>query len=104
MVTLKDWGELWLNEGFANFFENSIPNNENDGEIQRNAQATLDFDYALRKDCFATSRPLSSIIDTPSEIHETFDGISYDKGGAILEMTANLMGAQKFRKGLNLVL
>ncbi|EYC35550.1 hypothetical protein Y032_1029g3436 [Ancylostoma ceylanicum] len=101
MVTLKDWGELWLNEGFANFFENTVLHDKKDGELYRSASAILEFDGALESDCFATSRPLSSIIDTPSEIFESFDSIAYSKGGAIIQMTANMMGSEKFRKGLN---
>ncbi|RCN49223.1 hypothetical protein ANCCAN_04638 [Ancylostoma caninum] len=101
MVTPNDWGELWLNEGFATFFENTWFYTKNGGDLHRTVHATLSFDTALREDSFATSRPLCSIIDTPSEIFETFDGISYKKGAAILEMTASLMGEQKFRKALN---
>ncbi|EYC27508.1 hypothetical protein Y032_0009g768 [Ancylostoma ceylanicum] len=101
MVTMKDWGEVWLNEGFANFFETAVFLNKNDGDLHRSLHAEISFDNALENDCFATSRPLSSVIDTPSEIFESFDSITYDKGGAIIDMTAKIMGRQKFRKGLN---
>ena len=37
----------------------------------------------------------------PSEIKEMFDGITYEKGGAVLSMLESYVGAEPFRKGVN---
>lgn len=59
------------------------------------------FEDALNADSYASSRPLYAIIDTNSEVEESFDDISYNKGGAVITMTVNMIGNQRFRKALN---
>ncbi|RCN49235.1 hypothetical protein ANCCAN_04650 [Ancylostoma caninum] len=101
LVTLKGWEDLWLNEGFANYFENTMLYKNIDGGLTFSRGNIFDFERALEQDSFASGRPLSSIINTTSEVHETFDSISYDKGSAIISMTAKIIGKKNFRKGIN---
>ncbi len=39
--------------------------------------------------------------NTPAEINEMFDGISYGKGGAVLSMVENYLGKETFRQGVH---
>ncbi|EPB75893.1 hypothetical protein ANCCEY_04998 [Ancylostoma ceylanicum] len=102
MVTLKDWNEVWLKEGFAKYFENTMLDNKIDNGLNLYGDlATMDFEKALEKDSFATSHPLCSSIETASEVYESFDDISYSKGSAIIAMTLKIVGEKKFKEGLN---
>ncbi|ETN72615.1 hypothetical protein NECAME_13806 [Necator americanus] len=47
-------------------------------------------------DSLAASRPLSSVIDMPVEIRESYDGISYDRGACIISMIHELHYLKKF--------
>lgn len=47
-----------------------------------------------------SSRPINIEVNTPSEISQMFDAISYEKGGAILRMCANFLGEEVFRAGI----
>ncbi|EYC20702.1 hypothetical protein Y032_0021g376 [Ancylostoma ceylanicum] len=101
MVTLKGWEDLWLNEGFANYFENVMPYEKKDRGLTLSSRGARDFERALQADSFASSRPLSSVITSTSEVYETFDSISYDKGSAVIAMTVKIIGKQQFRKGVH---
>ncbi|KAL6743521.1 hypothetical protein Aduo_016550 [Ancylostoma duodenale] len=102
MVTLKSWDELWLNEGFACYFENTKPYDKV-GKVLRMDHSSLRkrFEEALERDAFSSTRPLSALISTPSEVQETFDEISYAKGSAIIFMTVKMIGEEHFRRALN---
>src|SRR5207302_10881560 len=40
-------------------------------------------------------------VDTPAQIDEAFDAITYDKGAAVLRMVENYIGPDAFRRGVN---
>ncbi|EYB86171.1 hypothetical protein Y032_0284g1344 [Ancylostoma ceylanicum] len=98
MVTLKSWGELWLNEGFASYFERTKLYREVGSRLRRHDR---DIEEALEADSYWSTRPLSATINSPSEVKETFDTISYRKGEAIITMAARLIDEQHFRRALN---
>jgi aminopeptidase N/puromycin-sensitive aminopeptidase len=100
MVTMEWWNNVWLNEGFATWMENKPiaawrPDWTMDEEVARENQGTLDLD-AQR-----TTRTIRANADTPSEINEMFDGISYGKAGAVLLMVENYVGEETFRQGVH---
>ena len=104
LVTMAWWDDLWLNESFATFMaykavDHIFP------EWQMGTQYFIDtVGTALSMDQLKTTHPISVHVNEPSEINEIFDGISYEKGGSILSMLEDYVGAETFRKGLNLYL
>lgn len=100
MVTLAWWDNTWLNEGFANWMEAKPlaawkPEWNMTAEVANDLQGTLDLD-AQR-----TTRTIRARADTPDEINEMFDGISYGKAGGMLDMVENYLGKETFRLGVH---
>ena len=99
MVTMQWWDNIWLNEGFATWMENKPiaawkPELAIDQDVIAGNQGTLNLD-AQR-----VTRTIRAKADTPAEINEMFDGISYGKAGAVLLMVENYVGEETFRKGV----
>lgn len=100
MVTMQWWDNIWLNEGFATWMENkpvaawhpewNIPQ-----DVAEELNGTLNYD-AQR-----VTRTIRAKADTPDEINEMFDGISYGKAGAVLLMVENYLGEETFRRGVH---
>jgi aminopeptidase N len=63
--------------------------------------AIEDMDAALDLDSRATTRTIRAKTDTPDEINQMFDGITYDKAAAVLLMVENYVGEETFRKGVH---
>ena|SRR5579859_23887 len=100
MVTMQWWDNIWLNEGFASWMENKPiaawkPEFNISQEVAHDQQATLDLD-AQR-----VTRTIRAKAETPDEINEMFDGISYGKAGAVLLMVENYVGEETFRQGVH---
>ena len=100
MVTMQWWDNVWLNEGFASWMENKPieswkPEWNMMQEVVDGNQDTLDLD-AQR-----ITRTIRAKADTPDEINEMFDGISYGKAGAVLLMVENYLGEETFRQGVH---
>ena len=51
-------------------------------------------------DSLKTTHPIDVKVNSPAEIREIFDAISYDKGGCILRMLEHYVSEPNFRKGL----
>jgi aminopeptidase N len=100
MVTLKWWDNTWLNEGFATWMENKPveawkPEWNVPEQVALGNQGTLDLDAQH------ITRTIRAKAETPDEINEMFDGISYGKAGAMLLMVENYLGKETFRQGVH---
>jgi tricorn protease interacting factor F2/3 len=55
---------------------------------------------AMGLDALHSSHPIDVKVNSPSEIREIFDAISYDKGGCVLRMLESFVTEKNFRAGL----
>jgi aminopeptidase N len=100
LVTMQWWDNIWLNEGFATWMETKPvaamhPEWNLDQEEAAQLQGTLDLDAQ------PTTRAIRATANTREEIEQMFDGISYGKAGAVLNMVENYVGKETFRKGVH---
>ena len=100
MVTMEWWNNIWLNEGFATWMENK-PTAAWHPEWNVPQDVASDLDGTLNLDAARTTRTIRANADTPEEINEMFDGISYGKAGAVLNMVENYVGKETFREGVH---
>ncbi|XP_041031285.1 aminopeptidase N-like [Carcharodon carcharias] len=104
LVTIKWWNDLWLNEGFASYVEYLGADKVEQGWNVKDLIVLKDVYKVFAIDALTSSHPLSSDeieINTPAEINELFDAISYSKGASILRMLSNFLTERVFVKGLN---
>nr|CAD7453868.1 unnamed protein product [Timema tahoe] len=100
LVSPKWWGHLWLNEGFARYFQ-----------YFATAQVKTDWRYgeqfivrqvhqALSSDSLESSHPMTHEVSTPSEAWGMFSTISYAKGASVIRMAEHFLGSTAFQNGL----
>ena len=99
LLTTRDWGDVWLNEGFATFMEQIF--REEDLGVDEAAldrlgaqEATIDADRRTR-------RPIvwNKWVNDPIEVF--FSGHIYPKGATILQMLRHQLGDALFWKAMN---
>jgi len=94
-VTCKDWSHLWLNEGFATYYEDLYDRHKNGDDS---------FLYGL----FRSSRQVVSrdgngkpIVDrTYADADDQFDYRAYAKGGWVLHMLRSQLGERLYRRAI----
>lgn len=92
-VTCKDWSHVWLNEGFATYYEDLYDGHKNGPDsmlygLYRTARAIVSRD--------ADQRP---IVDRRYEdANDQFDYRAYSKGGWVLHMLRSQLGEGLFRR------
>jgi puromycin-sensitive aminopeptidase len=98
-VTMVWWDDLWLNEAFATWMAYKIV----DG-WRPDWRVWLDFDAgkaaALHLDALNSTHPIRGEVRNASEAGESFDLITYEKGGAVLRMIEGFLGEGPFREGI----
>jgi aminopeptidase N len=95
LVTCKDWGDIWLNEGFATFMElvwTESHYGRDQADYQRWTAAHQWFEEA-------------NLYTKPIVRHDfndsgEFDGNAYTKGGWVLYMLRHQLGEDAFYRGL----
>nr|AVZ46158.1 Aminopeptidase N [Otocyon megalotis] len=103
LVTLEWWNDLWLNEGFASYVEYL---GADYAEPTWNLKDLIVLNEVYRVmvvDALASSHPLSSPaseVNTPAQISEVFDSISYSKGASVLRMLSSFLTEDLFKKGV----
>ncbi len=100
LVTMKWWNDLWLNESFATFMATKFvdklyPEWELWDQFMEDAM-----NNAMGLDSLKSTHPVDVQVDSPAQIREIFDAISYDKGACILRMLEHYVGEPDFRRGL----
>ena len=99
LVTAAWWNDIWLNEGFARWMENKIT-----AEFQpawHGDISVLDTRAsALTADSVMSARRIRQAIETPDDIPNAFDHITYDKGATILQLFSDYLGSEVFQAGV----
>ena len=99
LVTMEWWDDLWLNEAFATWMEFKVVDAWRPGW-----QLWTDFErmktVPLHLDSLQHTRPIQAVVRSPEQANEMFDGITYNKGAAVLRMFEVFLGEEKFREGV----
>jgi len=103
LVTTAWWDDIWLNEAFASWMENKIVA-EWKPEWHIDATMVNDRLFAMGEDSLISTRKIRQPIESNDDIANAFDGITYQKGEAVIQMFETWIGKEKFRKGIQLYL
>lgn len=103
LVTMAWWNDTWLNESFATFMEQRLLAKWKP-EWQTKVDDQGSRNYAMWLDRLTTARRIDQPIEAKSDIASAFDGITYQKGGAVLNMFEHSMGEEKFRQAVRFYL
>src|SRR5438094_2096367 len=100
LVTMKWWDDLWLNESFATFMaykalDSMFPRWVVWQDFVRGETAG-----ALARDSLVNTHPIEVRVNSPTEIEEIFDDISYGKGASIIRMLEAYAGEDEFMHGV----
>ncbi|CAL8347790.1 unnamed protein product [Lota lota] len=99
LVTMRWWDDLWLNEGFATYMQYMSLQQEYPLLDIGNQFLAVRF-RALDKDALNSSHAVSARADTPEQVAEMFDSVSYEKGASVLLMLNASLPGGLFRKGI----
>ncbi|KAL4530099.1 hypothetical protein Ndes2526B_g04856 [Nannochloris sp. 'desiccata'] len=89
LVTMNWWNDLWLNEGFASYFEFIGADAAHPEEQFLDAYYSTDVVYALHFDSKKAAHPMSLVgtsVNHTDKIESLFDPVEYERGGAVLRM------------------
>jgi puromycin-sensitive aminopeptidase len=99
LVTMRWWDDIWLNESFANWMAYRVVE-----ALSPDYRIWDDFGVSagaiLGTDALASTHPIYKLAETPQDIEENFDQITYIKGCAVLRMVEHYLGADTFRAGI----
>jgi alanyl aminopeptidase len=99
LVTTNWWNDTWLNEAFATWMQQKLIS-EWKPEWNTRVDNTASKIFAARLDSLVTARKIRQEIETKGDISNAFDGITYEKGAAVIGMFESWMGPEAFRKGV----
>lgn len=99
LVTTAWWNDIWLNEAFATWMSAKLIAGWHPEWNTRvdNVGAKLG---AEAQDSLITARRIRQPIESRNDISNAFDGITYQKGAAVIGMFENWEGESEFRKGI----
>jgi alanyl aminopeptidase len=99
LVTLAWWDDTWLNEAFATWMEAKVINQwkpEWDGQVEVVASKV----GVMAQDSLDAARSIRQPIQSKNDIINAFDGITYRKGHAVLDMLERWIGEDTWRDGV----
>jgi aminopeptidase N len=100
LVTMSWWDDLWLNEGFASWMASKTANDLNPEWGALTQTMAFDRQGAMSRDARVTTHPIIQHVETPDQISQAFDDITYRKGEAVIRMLEGAVGPDAFRTGV----
>ena len=99
LVTLAWWDDIWLNEAFATWITQKIipqlrPEWDNGQSVGFSRKRSIGADR------LASARRIRNPVLVKTDIEGAFDGITYQKGAAVISMFEGWFGPDKFRDGV----
>jgi len=99
-VTCRDWFQLSLKEGLTVFRDQEFSSDMNSRAIQRIEDVRVLRSFQFREDAGPMAHPVRP--DSYAEINNFYTVTVYNKGAEVIRMMHTLLGAAKFRKGIDL--
>lgn len=101
LVTMKWWNDLWLNESFATYMSSLA---QDDATVFSEVWADFRVDKAgaYNLDQTIVTHPISAVVRNTDEAFTNFDDITYDKGASVMKELSQYVGAEVFKKSLQL--
>ena len=100
LVTMRWWNGIWLNEAFATFMEVAACDAYRP-DWERWTAFGVERSGAFATDSLASTRSVEFEVRSPSDCEGMFDVLTYQKGGALLRMLEQYLGAERFREGVS---
>jgi aminopeptidase N len=98
LLTCRDWSNLWLNEGFASYFDALFTEHEKGDDAFRLAMSS-----ALASYKNSDSRYRRPIVEARfGDPWQMFDGVTYAKGACVLHALRGLLGDNAWWSGIRL--
>lgn len=98
-ITLNWWDDIWLNEAFATWMQQKVTM-----KVHPEYRADLDritgAQGAMQNDSLVSARKIRQPITGNGDIETAFDGITYQKGAAVIGMFEGYVGEDVFQKGM----
>lgn len=98
-VTMPWWDDLWLNEAFATWMQSKVTQQLHP-EYRADLELINGANWAMQNDSLVSVRRIRQPITGNGDINTAFDGITYQKGAAVLNMFERYLGAEAFRQGV----
>src|ERR1700728_1354039 len=99
LVTTAWWDDIWLNEAFASWMASKVIHHWkpewNTLIDEQNTRLG-----AMDQDSLVSARKIRQPIESNDDIANAFDGITYDKGEAVIGMFERFMGEEAFQHGV----
>ncbi|MFT5727480.1 MAG: aminopeptidase N [Desulforhopalus sp.] len=99
-VTCRDWFQLSLKEGLTVFRDQEFSSDMNSRAVQRIDDVRLLRNVQFREDSGPMAHPVRP--DSFVEINNFYTSTIYNKGAEVIRMMHTLIGAESFRKGMDL--
>lgn len=99
-VTCRDWFQLSLKEGLTVFRDQEFSADMNSRAVQRIDDVRILRNFQFREDSGPMAHPVRP--DSYVEINNFYTVTVYNKGAEVIRMMHTLLGAENFRKGMNL--
>ncbi len=96
LLTCKDWGEIWLNESFATYFETLWTEDEQGWDVATWKRHSDGESYKKEDKKYRRSI-VNYRYNNPENV---FDGHAYPKGGRVLHMLRFVLGDELFWKSI----
>jgi aminopeptidase N len=99
LVTTSWWNDLWLNEGMAKWMESRAldPLHPSWGTRLDAAASAQD---VMNADALISARKIRQPVVSTDDAQNAFDGITYQKGAAVLGMLEQWLGEKTFQQGV----
>jgi aminopeptidase N len=100
LVTMRWWGDIWLNESFAEFCGTFVS-----AEATRFTESWTAFSnsrktWGYMQDQLPSTHPVVADAPTLNAVLANFDGISYAKGASVLKQLVAHIGQEEFFAGV----
>ncbi len=99
LVTMAWWEGIWLNEAFATYMQ-YICTDAYKPEWKMWVRFSNEREIGLIIDGLHTTRPIEFPVHSPADAAAMVDAITYQKGGSVLKMLEQYLGADVFRDGI----